>query len=347
MSNSPQVTIGVILFKGEKYLKYSLGSLVNQDYKNVEFLVRDQSPNGEAYEYVMKEIPEIVKKVTMEKGSNLWHSGGHNALINKMKGKYYFCCSNDMLYPKDFVSRMVTEMEKPENKRFGSATCKLMQWNFEEAERGNLEASKTGNIDSFGIGITKGHQFYDIGQGESDQTPYLSLKEIFGPSGALSVFRKEALEDIAYKKPDGTKEYYDELLHYKNDVDLAYRLQWAGHHSLFFPTVTVYHDRQVGSDSSNMLGRFTSHKNKSKWARGNSLFGHLVTVKKNYTKDFSLGVRFRTALMGMVRHVHTSMLDAELLDQYNQVDKFRNEIRLKAAAICRRVPASEIEKFMC
>jgi GT2 family glycosyltransferase len=348
MPKIPKITIGLILFNGERYLKYSLPSLINQDYPDIEYLFRDQSPNGEAFEYIKKELPDVFSKVKIEKGPNLWHSGGHNALIRKMKGNYYFCCSNDMLYPNDFVSKIVTIMEDKENRRFGSATCKLMKWDFEEAQKGDIEASKTNIIDSCGIGLTKGHHFFDIGQGESDHTAYSARKDIFGPSGALAVYRKEALDDIAFTNDKGEKEYFDELLHYKNDVDIAYRLQWAGYSSLFIPEIRVYHDRQVGTkiNAGIAIARLKDHAKKSEWVKGNSLFGQLVTLKKNFTKSYSFEVRFRTWINRIIRFMHTLIFNPGLLKQYALIRKFRSGINKKRNAImCKKEPR-EIEKLM-
>lgn len=346
MPKNPKVTIGLILFKGEKYLKYSLTSLVNQDYSNIEFLFRDQSPNGEAYEYIQKELPEITKKIKLEKGPNLWHSGGHNELIRQMKGRYYFCCSNDMLYEKDFVSRIVKILENPENKRFGSATCKLLQWDFEKVNSCKSEETVKSVIDSCGIGLTKGHYFFDRGQGETNHVPYSTYKEIFGPSGALAIFRREALEDIKYKNDEGKYEYFDELLHYKNDVDLAYRLQWAGYPSLFIPEVKVYHDRQVSGMGDNFFGKVVSHQKKSEWARRNSLFGHLVVLKKNLTNKFSLKVKFFTLVNKAVRYLHTAFFNPSLLEQYKRVDKFKFEIEKKKKNMLRKKSPQSIEQLM-
>jgi GT2 family glycosyltransferase len=348
MAKIPKVTIGLILFKSESYLPFSIPSLLAQDYPNIEFLFRDQSPNVEALKYINDNMPEVLTKVKTETGPNLWHSGGHNALIRKAKGDYYFCCSNDMLYPSDFVSKIVAIMENRENKRFGSATCKLMKWDFDQAQRGEIEASKTNVIDSCGIGLTKGHQFFDIGQGESNHIPYSIHKEIFGPSGALAVYRKKALEDIAYKNEKGEKEYFDELLHYKNDVDLSYRLQWAGYPSLFIPEVRVYHDRQVGVkiNAGIAIARLKDHGKKSEWVRGNSLFGQLVTLKKNFTKDYSPEVRFKTWLGSFTRYMHTLLFDPNLLKQYSLVKKFRGEIKKKRENIICKKEAREIEKLM-
>jgi len=318
----PKVTIGVILYKNEKYIKYCLPSLVNQDYPNLEILLRDQSPEGEASIYIHKHMPEVLDKVTLEKGENLWHSGGHNALINKMDGEYYFCCSNDMLYPNNFVSKMVHELEKPENQHYGSATCKLMQWNFEN----NV---KTDVIDSCGLGITRGHQFYDIGQGKKDQGQYDSQKNIFGPSGALGVYRKSALKEVGG---------FDELLHYKNDIDLAYRLQWAGYSSTLIPSVKVWHDRQVSKNRK--------RSTRSIEERENSFFGHQVVLKKNYSTNFSYNVRVQTKLNNLLRLMYIVYLEPKLLRQLKKVKKHKNEIEEKKSKIIHKIQASDIENLM-
>jgi GT2 family glycosyltransferase len=100
------------------------------------------------------------------------------------------------------------------------------------------------------------------------------MKEIFGPSGALGIYRKTALEDI-----ENIGEYFDELLHYKNDVDLAYRLQWAGHKSLFIPEVTCYHARGLGANRK--------RRGRSAFEKESSALGHQAVLLKNFSPEFS------------------------------------------------------------
>ncbi len=239
----PKVSIGIVLF-GEKYLEKMLPSLIQQDYKNVEFLLLDQEEKKwSASKFIKKNLPKIFNdpRIKIECGENLWHSGGHNKLILKALkngAKFYICASNDMLYPKNLVSKTIKILEKKENLKFGSAAIKLRRWNFEKNEQTEI-------IDSCGIGIKKSHHFFDIGCGEKDSLKFSNPREIFGGSGALVIFRKKALEDVAVDS-----KFFDEKLHYKNDVDLAYRLQWAGWKSLFIPEVVAFHNRQLKSKPS-------------------------------------------------------------------------------------------------
>jgi len=343
----PKVTVGLIPYLGQKYLLKSIPSLLNQDYPNIEFHFRDQSPNAEAYQFIKTHLPEVFEKVKFEHGENLMHSGGHNTLIRAMQGEYYLCASYDMLYPSNLISTLVECMERPENKKYGSATCKLMHWDFD----GKKSPGGQSNIlDSLGISLTHSHQFFEIGQGEVDHGQYNDLKDIFGPSGALSFFRREALEDVAYINKSGQKEYYDQLLHYKNDVDLAYRLQWAGWPSLAVPTVKVYHDRQVANKESHfsrLINIIKNRKNISNWAKESSFIGHEVVMKKNYRgQPFSFFTRLKTDWLYFLRQLFIHVFERHLLKQQKIIKSHSPEILDKARQMPRKVPPATIEKLM-
>jgi len=286
-----KITIGIILYKNTKYLKKCLDSLLNQTYKNFELLLRDQENDSfEALMYLENNYPELLsdKRVTIFRGKNLWHSGGHNFLISKMSESSvaYLCASNDMLYEKNCIEELVKNLL--ENKTFSIAVPKLRVWNFEN-KTNTEELNKTNIIDSCGIGLYANHHFFDIGQGEKDMAQYDNRKEIFGGSGALFLVKKTALEKIktmnAHSKSNNIFEYFDELIHYKNDIDLAYRFLWAKQKALFVPLSIAYHDRQVGKKNN---------KNKSLWVKESSFFGHLVVLYKNvYKNNFSFSVHLK------------------------------------------------------
>ena len=357
----PKVTIGLILHKGEKYLESCLTSLIEQDYPYIEFLIRDQSPNGEAYEYIKKELPDVFDKLHIEKGENLMHSGGHNMLIRQMTGDYYFCCSFDMWYPQNFVSNVIKELEKHENKKFGSATCKLMVWDYALMHSDYPDIDKTNRIDSCGLGICKNHYFYDVGQGELDKSQYDHKIYIFGASGALAIYRKEALEDVVFDstplkadkrwsaKGKGGKEYFDELIHYKNDIDLAYRLQWAGWPCLFIPEIKVYHDRLAStpySSKNRFIRILKARKSKSKWVKENSFLGQQIVLIKNYSKRFSIITKLRTIFHQWGTLLFTLVFEPYLLKQLRVLKKNEKKILKKRDSIIRNVKPERIEKLM-
>ena len=278
------------------------------------------------------------KEIIVSAGDNLGHSGGHNTLIKHMHqdSQYYICASHDMLYSADFAKKIITKLEQESD--FAAATGKLLRWNFEEIlpfppdkvncearedplrdKRGEgashraacitqsnsknqhqdwqnvLEKQKTNIIDSCGICGFLNHYFTDLGQGQKDEGQYDHVREIFGGSGALVVLSRRALESIQYND-----QYYDELMHYKNDIDLAYRLQWAGIKTLFVPEAICWHDRQVRNIEGNtgLIAKILNNRqHKSRSAKLSSYWGHLVMLDTNvWRRPLSLATKLRTWL---------------------------------------------------
>ncbi len=270
----PKVILGVVLY-GSQYLRQSLPSLLAQDYEHLEIHLLDQeAARWSASKLIQKELPAVLKdpRVQLTQGQNKWHAGGHNTIIQQAiqnGAKYYVTASNDMLYAPDCITRLIAELEKPENSQVGSVAAKLLQWDFEHNKKLN-------QLDSTGLALTRGHHFSDRGQGQTDTGQYDSKCIIFGASGALAGYRLAALTAVGY---------YDPRLHYKDDVDLAYRLQWLGWHCRYVPQARAWHARQLSG---------ATRANSSLAAKRDSLVGQILTLQKNFSDEFSLTVQIAT-----------------------------------------------------
>ncbi len=337
----PKITVGVVLYHGLHYLEHSMPSLLAQEYPGeIEFLFRDQSPNQEAKLHLEHILPETFPgTIRIEAGDNRGHSGGHNCLMRQMTGDYYVCASNDMWYAPDALSKVITGLQ--EYPEYAVATAKSLVWDFAQLQ-------KTNRIDSVGIGLTASHYFYDIGQGEEDVGQYDGLTEIFGPSGALMIISKKALEDIAYHIGTDDVEYYDETIHYKNDIDIAYRLFWADKKTLFTPEAKVWHDRQLGSggNSARFWKRLQNRREMKRWAKTSSFFGQLVVLQKHV---FGRGHRFSTKIKSLQRFLsqvaYSLLFEPYVLAALAKYISRQKIIGRKKAASPAMRPVAEITKF--
>ncbi len=314
--NIQKISIGIVLYKGEKYLEKSISSLLNQEISGkfeYEILLRDHSPALESTKYIQKKFPEISqqKNIRFFSGENIWHSGGHNALIKEMadNSEGYLCASYDMWYPENFLENLRKGID--ENPEISVFAPKLKQWNFEKNKFSNV-------IDSCGIGLKKNHHFFDIGQGEEDEISgkFSEKKEIFGASGALFFAKKSALEHIKYvSEISGKAEYFDENIHYKNDVDLAYRFFLAGERCLFLPQSEVFHHRQLGNktaENSFFQKILSNWKDKSFAQKDSSFLGQLIVIRKIFwAQNFSTKISILWYLFlssGLALVTHPSLL---------------------------------------
>jgi GT2 family glycosyltransferase len=71
------------------------------------------------------------------------------------------------------------------------------------------------------------------GHGQPLGTDYLEPRPVFGASGSSGFFRRDALLQVG-AFPESFQAYFE-------DVDLAFRLHWAGYRVLFQPASRVYH----------------------------------------------------------------------------------------------------------
>jgi len=273
-----KIDINLVVWNGKKYLPFCLESIFKQSFSDWQLNILDNGSTDDSVKYLQEHYPNLKIVILKE---NIGFAKGHNKLFSWTNSDYILCLNQDIILDKDFLKNALSFLEEKEN--IGSISSKVYHWNFKkldiddtvEPERAQklLNTEKTDIIDTCGLEILKNHQIIDIGQGEKDKEEFQKQKEIFGVSGACPIYSRKALETI---KIDN--EYFDEdFFSYKEDVDLAYRLQLAGYKSYFLPAVIAYHDRSVKNGKSVMENR----KIKSTWVNQYSYKNHLWCILKN------------------------------------------------------------------
>ena len=142
------------------------------------------------------------------------------------KGEYILCLNQDIVLDKDFIKNAVEAMKMGE--KIGAVQGKLLK-------------IQNPIIDTTGLLMFKNRRVVARGQGEKDKGQY-KKGEVFGVDGAAPLYRRKALEDIKVNN-----EYFDkDFFMYKEDVDLAWRLQLYGWKIIYQPKAIAYHPRTAG-----------------------------------------------------------------------------------------------------
>ena len=140
------------------------------------------------------------------------------------------------------------------------------------------EVVRSDLIDSVGLNPHRNRTVTDRAAGELDQGQFDVQEKIFGISGALALFRASALEDVRFE---------DEILDhhffaYKEDVDLAWRLQHAGWDALYVPAAVAFHYRGMyGPEKSRVWRRIHNRREKSLLRNFYSTRNHWMMLIKN------------------------------------------------------------------
>lgn len=295
-TSKPHVTIGLVTYNAAKYLSFSLPSLLQQNYENFELVILDNNSTDNTVDIIKNDFPKIR---LIESKKNSGFGAGHNMIINKSHGEYYFCASVDMLYNIDFISQLVSCIER--YPKAASVTGKLLQWDFKTN-------TKTTRIDSTGLDIKPFMRFSDRGQGTSDSLQWSQEEEIFGCSGAAVLFDRACLEQIAYQKNNDTFEYFDETFFlYKEDLEIATRLRAFGYQAWYCPQAQAHHDRTAS-------GTYL-HKRKqamSLFIRQYSYLNQQLLEFKYYHPGFSFFTKIHHFVYKAFRYVYVLIFENKL-----------------------------------
>lgn len=335
-----KLTVGVVVFNSGKYLPYCLKSLSEQTMPHFQIVVQDntEGKSGDA-EWIRKNYPSI----RVIESENVGFAKGHNNILRETMGLYYLALNPDMIFEPTFIENMMKALEQ--DKEAVAVSGKIYRWDFEK--RDEKDQGKTKVIDTTGLRALKNHRFEDRGQGEEDKGQYDKALDIFGTSGAAALYRRDALEEVAFIHEDGTREYFDELMYmYKEDIDLAYRLQWAGHRAVFAPEAVAYHDRttQFVGGARSMRNILKSRKKRPRLIREWSYLNHQILLKKHVSQNFSKQTLRKIWWHHALMHVYILTREPYLLKQRKKLKLLANPILERKAQIKKHVTASALEQ---
>lgn len=247
----PKVTVIIIHFNTPDYLKSCLDSLLKQTHKNMEIIFIDNNPpDHTGTEIVEKHYPQIK---LIKNPENTGYSGAAEQGLGLAKdSKYLFITNPDIIFEPDYFEKAIAKMEK--SPKLAALTGKVKKYDFKNRR-------ETNNIDTVGLFSFPNRRIIDDGQGLPDDGRFDQEKEVFGISGACPLYRVEALESIRINGECYDKEFFM----YKEDVDVAWRMQLFGWKALYYPEIVAWHGRGTG-----VLKRFTHWqvlKNRSKLSR--------------------------------------------------------------------------------
>lgn len=274
------IYIQLVTWNGEKYIPYLFESLRIQKFKNWKLLIWENASTDGTAAAIEKELENFSQPHQyMKQSVNTGFGGGHNTLFNisTKEATHVMLLNQDMMLDPKFIEKLYYFLESHDD--VGAVSGRIMKWNF---------PNKTSQIDTIGlmgfpnqrvIDMSGGLQWHD---GEDDH----EALEVFGVSGALPLYRSEALKSVAYDN-----EFFDnDFFMYKEDVDLAWRMRNAGWHAFTVLDAVAHHDRS-SSGPAHLGDREAAKNRKLKSVAGNrySYRNHLLMLIKNYHKAAGLG----------------------------------------------------------
>ncbi len=182
----------------------------------------------------------------------------HNQGFAECQAPYVLVLNPDVEPQPGCLAEMVRMMESDD--RIAAVTPKL----YKTLPFGG----KSGIIDSYGIKMLAWGQVANIGENSLENAKFEPTEKVWGVSGACALYRLAALE--AVKDEHGI--FDDRFWMYKEDVDLAWRLNRAGFQCALAPKAVALHQRSVQKGD---------RKTRADKFKQESIKNHLLMLRKN------------------------------------------------------------------
>ena len=210
------VSIVIVNWNGLSLLPACLLSLARQTYPNIETVIVDNASTDGSIAYLEQHHPHVR---IIRNAHNVGFAAACNQGIQATNTKFIALLNNDTVVHPQWLTAMVAMMTEPS---VGMCACLM------------LSMRDTGVIDSAGIAVDRLGYAWGIGGGMPNQPDnYPAPHQLLGPSGGAGLYKRQMLDDIGLLDED--------FFAYLEDVDIAWRAQWAGWQCRFAADAIVFH----------------------------------------------------------------------------------------------------------
>lgn len=223
---NPDVSVVLVLWNGEDFLRPCLDSLRAQTLGNIEILAVDNASADGSARLFAREMPE---SALIENHRNLGFAGAANQGIDGTAGEFVLLLNPDVVLAPDFLEQLTTAL-RAAGPRTGWAAAKLLRMS-----RGR----PTTIIDSTGHFLTRARYPHNRGWGEEDRGQYDGDTAVFGSCAAAVLYRRQMLDDLRL----GGEVFDADFSSYFEDADLDWRAALAGWRCIHVPAAVAWHER--------------------------------------------------------------------------------------------------------
>lgn len=219
----PGVTVVLVNWNGEKYLRSFLPKLFETTYPNFDVLLVDNASADGSLAFVREQYPQI--KV-VETGSNLGFAAGNNFALPYVETQYVLLLNTDVEVTPGWLEPLVQLMEaRPET---AAVQPKVLSWH--DKTRFEYAGASGGWLDAKGYAFCRGRVF-DVA--ETDAGQYDDAAEIFWATGACMMIRRSVIDQLGLFDP--------KFFAHWEEIDFCWRARNAGYSIWAEPRSVVYH----------------------------------------------------------------------------------------------------------
>ncbi len=228
---SDAVAVCIVTYDSAADLPACLAAVAAQDHRPLELVIVDCASADDSLAVAREtETPGVPKQV-IALNHNLGFSGGMNEAFRRAGAPYLLTLNADAVPDPTYARRLLERLHRSP-KRTGAVTGRLVR---------PSDGGAPGCLDACGMVLTRTWRHLDRGSGEIDRGQYGEPCQVFGATGAATLYSRAALADVAL---DG--EVFDQAFHsFREDAELCFRFQERGWQVIYEPRAIAEHRRRV------------------------------------------------------------------------------------------------------
>ncbi len=235
----PEISVIIVNYNGEKYLKNCINSLLNQTINNFEIIVVDNNSTDYSVDYLKNINDEKIKTLFLDK--NYGFGVGNNRGFEIAKGKFIVILNNDTEVKEDFLENLIKPFKKDE--RIGMvAPLILFKYSPDTID-------KAGGHLIYFDGLNRGR-----GCQEKVSEKYLIPGYTLIPDGCAACFKRDLIEKYGF--------FDEDFFLYGEDTDLGLRYLRAGYRCYYEPEAVVYHMHSATAGEYSKLKAYYVERNR-------------------------------------------------------------------------------------
>jgi glycosyltransferase involved in cell wall biosynthesis len=195
INNTPLISIVTVVYNGEKYLEQTIQSVINQTYKNIEYIIIDGGSTDGTLE-IVKKYSEHISYWVSEPDKGLYDA--MNKGIGIAKGKIIGIVNSDDWYELDTIDNVVNNYLKyPDKKIFHGDMNIINELNEKKLHKFNPSEFKLKYY-----GTTYNHPTFFVTNDEYVEHIYNnSLRSVADVQFTLEAFLKDKSKFLYINKP--------------------------------------------------------------------------------------------------------------------------------------------------
>jgi GT2 family glycosyltransferase len=229
--SSCRVVLVILNWNGRQYLEPCLRSVFAQEFRDFSVILVDNGSTDGSADLVRTRFPQVH---LIENSENRGFAAANNQAVLASTSEFVATLNNDTKVDPGWLGALVQAMEA--DPRVGMCASKM------------LFADRREVIESAGILVDRTGIAWGLAGGKDDRSSEVAAPTpVFGPCAGAALYRRAMLKDVGL--------FDEDFFAYLEDIDLAWRAQWAGWTCAYVPGAVVYH---VHSATAKEGSRFKS-----------------------------------------------------------------------------------------